>query len=374
MCEIPMKHNSILYALISCLMTASCGGRVVLPDSGDADVTSKPSHPEPEGCEWNGIKCGTELFSLEVAPNWLASLGVARGLSGSLSIAADASDLWVCVFGLNARTGLFKLPKTGGSPRWIDGADCTVVVSDGTTVFWNGVLRDGVTSGVPVHRVFAVNGSSAPRAIVDVDADYPSLTIGGDRVFWIDRVDGPNPIRSAPKSGGTTKTIVDDSGASGLWSLAADAGHVFWIAMKSDDSGSFGVVMRATHDGGDVRELYRAPNEQYRAIALLGDAVLFVKEHGGIWKVPKLGGAASWTSAPDDFGHWNGRIPIHSASSSVYLVDNNLESYTSLIEIGATTQRDAGYELIPDFAVDEKMLYELKMMPGGPLRIVARPR
>ncbi len=381
-----MKLDPLRSTLFSFLLITGCSSRVALPDGTNEAETDETAKPEPEGCHDGWMKCGTQLGSLAIEVDWLKMLTLARG---GASIAADATHLWICIRGYSPtepRRGLFTMPKTGGPGRWLDGIECAEIVSDGTTVFWNGSLvRDeDLVPGAPepAHVLLASDGAATPRTIAQLRyvQRFASLAEGGDRLFWIDREPpGPLRLRWAPKGGGAPSTIVEDEHAT---AVAADERHVFWLTTSKRDGADWAVVMRATRDGDEVQELYGFPGDRYRGIALVGDSVMFVKEDGGVWQVPKAGGLASSVGGPPRFEDWRGRIPLRSTPTSLFFADNQLEQHTDLHEItgwtpgrsGTVHTHDGGSELIPDFAVDASMIYELKLAPGGPLRVVARPR
>lgn len=359
-----------LFALLSFLLVAGCSARVTLPDV-DQGGGANTSPPEPPTCDTAEVRCGHQISFIpwpDDGASWADQIGYA---STGFTIAVEPSRLWVC----NASSqSLWSLPRSGGAAQKNDDIRCTAVVGDGSRVY---------VTGVGGHaRIFATDGTDTPQPIVDLGpvARPIALVVGGEHLFWADAEEGvlPNRIRRAPKIGGAPEVAVDHVSLANDWSLAADDAYVFWLAKTSAGQSE---IMRATHYGSAPTVLQPNIDGAFRAIALANDDVFFMSADSRVWHTPKTGGTAEWVGGPNGTGKWDVHMPFHALDASLYAATNGLDIQPNLVELRVSSghvehpvTRDFGADLIPDFTVDATALYELKFSPGGPVRVVLRPR
>lgn len=186
----------------------------------------------------------------------LASAGNDQG------IAIDADNVYWC------DPAISRVSKNGGAATTLAAAPGTGIAVDSRNVYWS---EYGV--GGAVKKITLTGGSPVKLATADFAQD---LAVDSTSVYYSD--------------GGLIKKVDIDSGIvtsltsepHGVYTLAIDSTHVYWIA--SLDWGT--ALKKVSKDGGTVTTLAQSTSDYYHGIALDGTYVYWTV-NGSIKRVPK---------------------------------------------------------------------------------------
>lgn len=215
------------------------------------------------------------------------TLILARDQGEPAGLAVDASYVFWAVQGPGR---IRRAPVAGGAFGGLAADQDTpwdVALDDGF-VYWTNAGFHDEPSGDAVMRAPRGGGPVTVVAKEPSGSQPRALALAGDHVYWATTYPyKTGTIKRAPRSGGAGVTLAEAQVSP--HALALDASFVYFTNSGLKQDGS---VVKVPRDGGPTVQLFQGEGGAPYAIALDETSVYFTDSWGGVFRVPKAGGAA----------------------------------------------------------------------------------
>jgi len=267
--------------------TASSGaGGSPISSGSSASSASSASSSGAAGCgdttsdPHNCGACGHDCLGGACASSSCAPILLAMGAdSNTIGIAVSGSYVY-----LADETGPYRVPIGGGPPDWswwsggASSLEVTSLAVDATSVYWGGTR---------VQSVPFTGGTAKTLQTLSVSDYADGLALDATAAYYVDRL--PETVVRLDLGTGTASPLgpARNAQSSPLWfSIVGDDTDVYWAANNAGET-----LWRMPKTGGAAVSLI-AGVDSPAGLALDQDTLYWI-ESGGIYSIPKLGGAPS---------------------------------------------------------------------------------